>query len=73
MGKPTQNGKAVLRYGNRLGTKGPSVAKLPPNWQRAIISQMTIMRFQGKTAQECDEWLENFIQEIERIERESNG
>lgn len=64
----------VTMSARNKGKMPPGVTRLPPDYKKAVIATMTIMRFQGKTAEECDAWLEDFIQQIERIEKESaNG
>jgi flavoprotein len=75
VGRKGVNKSDMVTMSARNKGKTPvGVTKLPPDYKRAVIATMTIMRFQGKTSQECDAWLENFIQQIERIERESaNG
>lgn len=75
MGRKGVNKSDMVTMSGRNKGKAPKgVTKLPPDFKKAVIATMTIMRFQGKTAQQCDEWLENFIQQIEQAERESaNG
>lgn len=73
MGKRTNNGKSVIKHGNQLGVHIKKVGVVPPNLAKRVANHMIVMRFSGKSQQECDEWLENFIQEIERIEKENRN
>ena len=52
---------------------GKGVRNVPPNLSKAVAAKMIGMRLSGKSQAECDAWLESVIQEIEKIERESNN
>lgn len=75
MGRKGVNKSDMVTMSARNKGKAPKgVTNLPPDYKKAVIATMTIMRLRGKTWKECDDWLENFIQQIEQIERESaNG
>lgn len=75
MGRKGVNKSDMVTMSARNKGKMPKgVTNLPPDYKKAVIATMTMMRFQGKTPEQCYAWLENFIQQIERIERESaNG
>jgi hypothetical protein len=55
------------------GRSGPNVRNIPANLSKRVAQKLIQMRLSGKTQAECNQWLEDAIQEIERLEGEYNG
>jgi len=69
-GNPSKGGTGKV-FSNK-GKSGPNVRAIPADLSKRVARHMIAMRFAGKTQAECDQWLEDIIQEIKQIERENN-